>query len=71
MKFPDFQDFLATQDSNTISAILRDANNGAKLVRPEMLNDPQSVPGLAEYTVPPWISQSRLNYQTILKCSLI
>lgn len=46
MEFPDFRDFLATLDDATISAIMRDANNGAKLVSPEFLIDPQSAPGI-------------------------
>lgn len=33
MKFPDFRDFLASLDEETVSGIMKDANNAAKVIQ--------------------------------------
>lgn len=44
MAMPDFQDFMATLDGETISSIMKDANNAMKLAEMQDINC-ESIPG--------------------------
>ena len=46
MELPSFQEFIDSLDKETISGIMKDANNAAKLVLGTPVSDPQDLPGL-------------------------
>ena len=46
MTLPSFEEFISTLDKDTISGIMKDANNAAKLVLETPVSDPQDLPGL-------------------------
>lgn len=46
MEMPSFQEFIDSLDKETISGIMKDANNAAKLVLETPVSDPQDLPGL-------------------------
>ena len=45
MDLPSFTEFMATLDHETISGIMKDANNASKLVKAEDLLNPDDVVG--------------------------
>ena len=46
MEMPSLQEFIDSLDKETISGIMKDANNAAKLVLETPVSDPQDLPGL-------------------------